>query len=247
MSVPTIPKRKKTTGNYFTEETQQWIEKYIKEDNEQIRNIIFTKYLHKPFKKIAEIYYNTLSVPYIQSSSTDAINDCITHMITNSIYRFKGDRGKAFSYLSITARNYYIQLNKSSYVRYKNRETMTTSYDESSDMLDYHADYDEYANEIRLLFVNFRLYLIDLVTHGEMVKSTRIHIQHIINYMDDYDFDDLTMSKFINTNLLKKYGISRLTYQKIKIILKKLWHDYKDEYYETNEFPVYKKSFLYAS
>lgn len=245
MNVPNIPKRKKTTGNYFTAETQEWIERYRESDDDSVRNHIYTKYLHKPFKKIAEIYYNTLSVPYIEGEKTDIINDCIAHMITNSIYRFKGGKGKAFSYLSISARNYYIQLNDRYYTQFKNRQSITSSYDESEDIYDESPDIDLHNEEIRLMFENFREYLIQFSKSANINKAMKRYIDILVDYMDSYDFDDLRINKYINTTVRKKYNVTENFMHRFKPFVTKLWDGYKKEYQATGMFPKYVSSGKY--
>lgn len=113
-----MPRKKNPNNNYFTKETDEAIVRFLQSTDDREREKIYRDWIHKPFSKIAEVMYNKLSLPYIADEPLDAQMDCVIFLFTK-LGMFKGDKGKAFSYFTIVARNYYILLNQSCYKQKK--------------------------------------------------------------------------------------------------------------------------------
>jgi hypothetical protein len=225
------------TGNYFNDITQQAVIDYINAESEYVKNKIFREHLLFPFTKIAEVYYNTLNVPYIEGNPKDIINDCVTHLITKSVLTFNGDKGKAYSYMSVSAKNYFIVKNDRAYTKVK-KDRKLSSFDEGQELIDESIYDDEYNDEMRKLFYKFKEYLIDVTNDSGNTSTALKEMKHIIDYMETFEDEDTQMSKFINSKIRDKYSMSTLKYARLKQIMFKLWSDYK-EYYLTNG--VYKE------
>jgi hypothetical protein len=111
--------RKKKINNYWTDETEKAVADYQLAEGDRERNRIFNNHLHVPFKKISEIYCNSIDTGYTGEDKEDLINDCLTHLITSSIRTFKPSAGKAYSYFSVSAKYWVMQKNMKGYTDFK--------------------------------------------------------------------------------------------------------------------------------
>jgi hypothetical protein len=227
------------TGNYFNEITQQAVIDYINEESEYVRNKIFREHLLFPFSKIAEVYYNSLNIPYLEGNPKDIINDCVTHLITKSVRTFNDDKGKAYSYISVSAKNYFIVQNDKAYVRYKKAKQLST-FEDGQELIDEYQYDAEYDDEIRKLFYKFKEYLTELHNDcGNKFKKLD-RIKYIVDYMDSFDDDDTKINKYINGKIKDKYSISTTEYAALKQIMFNLWNDYKKYYLKYGVYKEYK-------
>lgn len=103
---------------YFTQETEDYIVKYNKEKDPEIRNQIYNEHLKKALDKLAENIINTFSFSYIPDAYEDIKAEVISHMLLN-IDKYKQELGRAFSYFSIMSKNYLIISNNQYYSELK--------------------------------------------------------------------------------------------------------------------------------
>lgn len=120
---------------YFTPETEDYIVKYNKERNPEVRNKIYNEHLKKPLDKLAENIINTFSFSYIPDAYEDIKSEVISHMLLN-IDKYKQELGRAFSYFSIMAKNYLIISNNQYYSELK------TNYSIESDASSAYFEFD---------------------------------------------------------------------------------------------------------
>jgi hypothetical protein len=106
-------------NNYFTEETDKAVIAYQNTEDERERNRIFNKHLYVPLKKICEVYANSIDHNYVDESLEDRINDCLSHLVTSAIFKFNPAEGKAYSYFSVSAKFYFMQLNMKGFAKLK--------------------------------------------------------------------------------------------------------------------------------
>jgi ribosomal protein S17E len=234
---------------YFTEETQQAIIDYRNSDTQLFRDKLFQTHIYFPFLKIAEVWYNKLNIPYIKEESIDAQYDCVSWMI-EQLNKFNQDKGKAFSYFSIVARNYYIQLNMKEYN--KVRKYNFNSIDDNFDIVD--TSYGR-KEEVLLHEELFSKFVEWLDTHYVDIFRTKREQQigsEIILKLKEID----TLEDFNRNNLLQdiadsihtKYktrGSVRGYVTKVLNVLVSYYSDFKDEYitnekiieYQSNRIP----------
>lgn len=110
--------RKKKNKIYFSQETEDGIIQYNKSTDSIERNRIYNDWIKYSFEKLAENMVNTFSFPYIEMSKPD-LQAQVVSMLIEKIYMYQQDQGKAFSYFSVTAKNYLIGLNNEAYKNYK--------------------------------------------------------------------------------------------------------------------------------
>jgi hypothetical protein len=119
---------------YFTKETENAIVKYNNSLDEFEREYIFRNYIHQPLDKLVENIINRFKFPYMDGSFEDIKSEVISFLVLN-MNKYTADKGKAFSYFSVIAKNYLILHNNNSYKQEKrniNLEDITEGLDISS-------------------------------------------------------------------------------------------------------------------
>jgi hypothetical protein len=99
---------------YFTEETEKAIIEYNKTDDNFEREIIFRERIHPSIDKLAENVINRFKFPYIDGTFDDIKAQVVSFLVLN-LHKFTEDKGKAFSYFSVIAKNYLILHNNNAY------------------------------------------------------------------------------------------------------------------------------------
>jgi hypothetical protein len=118
---PIVPKviepKKLTEKQYFTQDTENAIIQFNKEENMDIRNKIYNDHIKYPFEKLVENVFNTFKFSYFDVGTIDVQKETLSHLVAN-INKFQEGKGKAFSYFSIIAKHYLIFNNNSNYKRF---------------------------------------------------------------------------------------------------------------------------------
>jgi len=113
-----MPKKKSLENNqdkiYFTEATEQAIIRYNESIDMDEREMIYRNEIAKPLDKLAENIINRFKFPYINQTFEDTKRQVVSFLVIN-LYKYKQDKGKAFSYFSIIAKNYLILHNNNGY------------------------------------------------------------------------------------------------------------------------------------
>jgi hypothetical protein len=99
---------------YFTEDTENSIIKFNESSDLEYREIIFRKEIAKPLDKLAENIINRFKFPYLNNNFEDTKKQVVSFLVTN-LSKYSKDKGKAFSYFSVIAKNYLIFHNNSGY------------------------------------------------------------------------------------------------------------------------------------
>jgi hypothetical protein len=108
-----MPRKKNPANNYFHEGIESAIHQYNIAETESEKNKLFT-IIYPALFKIAEVYYNKIKPEYIDGEPLDIQYDCVGYL-SERLYRIKEGKGKAFSYMTICAKNYYIFHNMRGY------------------------------------------------------------------------------------------------------------------------------------
>ena len=175
--------RKKTTGRYWTDDTELAVVEYITAQEDRERNRIFNHRLHAPLKKVAEIYCNSIDTGYTGEEVDDLINDCLTHLITSCMRTFNPESGKAYSYFSVSAKYWVMQKNMKGYRAAKSKRT-SDPLDTIDWMQDETIEQDAYANMFIERYYAFRdwftMHLPDIY-YSRMIKK---HMWWVLEFMD---------------------------------------------------------------
>jgi hypothetical protein len=108
-----LPKTKKSKM-YFNDDTEQAIIKYNLTDDEYERELIFKQKIYPALDKLAENIINRFKFPYIDESFEDTKAQVVSFLVLN-LHKFTENKGKAFSYFSVVAKNYLILHNNNAY------------------------------------------------------------------------------------------------------------------------------------
>lgn len=122
------PKKKAKSKIYFTQETEDAIVLYNKTTNSDVKNQIFNQYLNYPLSKLVENVIHTYKF-YNTGIAYSSLFDHILEYLIEKLYKINTDRGKAFSYLTVTARNYGILLSKNNLEKSKREFEQTDCYE----------------------------------------------------------------------------------------------------------------------
>ena len=136
--------RKKAKANYFTSETEEYINKYNESDNQQYRNGIFTDHIYYPFYKLAENIIHTFKFYYTDVDRIEDLkHEVVSMLLEEKIDKFDKNNGaKAYSYFGTIVKRWLINYNNKNYKKLKKIGTfneMEDGYD-----TDYRVD-DENA------------------------------------------------------------------------------------------------------
>jgi hypothetical protein len=108
-----MPRKKNPNNNYFHEGVEEAIQLYNIAETEREKNTLFA-IIYPALFKIAEVYYNKIKPIYMEGEPIDIQYDCVGYL-TERLYRIQRGKGKAFSYMTICAKNYYIFHNDRGY------------------------------------------------------------------------------------------------------------------------------------
>lgn len=126
-------KRKRRSKNpsrmYFTQDTEDAIIVYNKEENDAIRERIFNERIHFPFHKLVENIFNTFKFSYFETGPLDVQKECLSHLVMN-MHKYQKRKGRAFAYFSIIAKHYLILLNNTNYKRFNQNMEISEEKDE---------------------------------------------------------------------------------------------------------------------
>ena len=238
--------RPRKSKQYFTLETEEAINAYNKSTDSFERDKIFTQHIYKPFYKIAENVYNKYKICYM-GDSRDAMMDAVVFMFER-LGLFKGERGRAFSYFTIIARNYYFQHSSANYKDLK-KELHIDGWGEELDLEEDNSNLEHHE-----LTGDFTSKIIPyLKEHMEDIMTSELNtmIGHLsLEYF--YDIDSITNfnRKFFQKDIAEKLGLdTKYTDARWKKIITDA-HNRLDIYYfnakkyylETGEMPKFKKS-----
>ena len=102
-------KRAKKSKIYFTKDTENAIVKYNETEDAFERELIFRNDLEKPFNKMCESIVNRWPFDYLKESDAivDIKNQVLSYLVSN-LGKYSQEKGKAFSYFSVIAKNWLI-------------------------------------------------------------------------------------------------------------------------------------------
>ena len=106
-------RKKNPNNNYFHEGVEEAIHLYNKSESELERNRLFL-IIYPALAKISEVMYNKVKPTYMDGEMDEIMMDC-TCYLSERLFRVKDGKGKAFSYMTVCARNYYIFHNTRGY------------------------------------------------------------------------------------------------------------------------------------
>lgn len=143
--------RKRKNKVYFTMETEQAIVDFNSTDDPIEKDKIYREKIEKPMNKLVENVINRFKFPYFHES-TDVIQQEVMSFIISIMHKFKNERGKAFSYFSVVAKNYLILENRAKYEHQKSHKVIDLTEGSTFDII----DEDEIAKETQTEYSEFK-------------------------------------------------------------------------------------------
>ena len=180
----------KKKNYYFTQETEDAIILYNKEENPAIRNVIYNKHIDYPFDKLAENIIHTFKFYYFDVSPNEVKHEVVSFLVMN-MHKFKEGKGKAFSYFSVVAKNYLILNNNANYKKYKTHHDLIVLDSKKNAKK---AVAEREANEDNKLFVEL------------LVKYWEKHIFKVFSKPREIAVADAIVELFRRSNTIENFN-----------------------------------------
>lgn len=188
---PKKVRKKNPSRMYFTQDTEDAIEKYNCETKAEHREEIFKTKIHYPLEKLVENVFNTFKFSYFETGPLDVQKECLTHLVSN-MHKYKQVRGKAFSYFSIIAKHYFILLNNTNYKKFNQNVEISEDKDEHTVQLQ-HVDKHHAAQEMN-----------DFIKI--LVKFWENNVNKIFSKQRDLDIANAVIELFRNSDRIDAYN-----------------------------------------
>lgn len=113
--------RKPSKKQYFTQETQDYLQVYLDSQTQREKDVIFEKYLYYPFYKLAENLIHTFKFYYTEVDNLEDLKHEVIIVLLEKLQQgyYNPSKGKAFSYFSIIGKNWLILYNNANYKKKK--------------------------------------------------------------------------------------------------------------------------------
>jgi hypothetical protein len=194
-----MPRKKSPSNQYFNESVEQAIQLYNISQTQLERDRHF-RIIYPAIYKIAEVYYNKIKPTYMEGEMDEIIMDC-TCYLSERLFRIKEGKGKAFSYLTVCARNYYIFHNQRGYTGVKKvlkLDHLNENWDIADDSPE-RADEIEHTSGLLSAFADYLESNDDGITTAAARKFKPV-LNQIIKLMRDVDsIEDFNRRELMNS------------------------------------------------
>ena len=116
--------RKRKNKMYFTPITEKAIVAYNGEVIQPKRDRIYNEHMHYALWKLSQNIINRFKFPYMYGSTEDKQYEVIGFLL-QKLDKYTEEKGRAFSYFSIVAKNYCIQTNNKAYAKLISRNDVS--------------------------------------------------------------------------------------------------------------------------
>ena len=130
---PTTMPRKRSKANYFTTETEEFINRYNESTDIDYRNKIFTEHIYYPFYKLAENIIHTFKFYYTDVDKIEDLkHEIVSMLLEEKIMKFDKNNGaKAYSYFGTIVKRWLINYNNKNYKKLKKVGSFTEAEDDT--------------------------------------------------------------------------------------------------------------------
>ena len=201
-----MPRKKSPNNNYFNEDVENAIHTYNVCTDERERNRIFS-IIYPALAKVAQVWRNKIKPTYVELPPDELEMDCICFML-GKLSMIKAGKGRAFSYLTVTARNYYIQANMVAY-RKKLKGYSLDSLPDTFDIEDVVSDRVEKMEWNAKLLNSFIEYIEDNFDDMFTTKVQKKFANSLIPKIKEFQFADEINRKDILNHISDESGIKR--------------------------------------
>lgn len=241
--------RKKSANslsNYFDESVENAIQLYNESKSQDEKDRLF-RIIYPALSKIAEVFYNKVKPTYVFGEPWEIQMDCISYL-TERLDKIKIGKGKGFSYMTVCARNYYIQQNMFAYAKV-GKVINSSELPETFDMVDIVTDrLDEMEVSANLLNA-FADYLQENIEHfsSTATRKGKPVLQAVIDLIRNIDNIDNFNRRDIMNNLTEIDGL-KIDRHYITVMFNRITTHYeifKREWLKTGKsIPFWNKSSL---
>ena len=125
--------RKRSKANYFTAETEDYINKYNESTDIKYRQKVFTEHIYFPFYKLAENIIHTFKFYYTDVDKIEDLkHEIVSMLFEEKIMKFDKNNGaKAYSYFGTIVKRWLINYNNKNYKKLKKIGSFTEMEDDS--------------------------------------------------------------------------------------------------------------------
>jgi hypothetical protein len=191
-----MPRKKNPANNYFHEGVEEAIQLYNKSESELERNRLFS-IIYPALAKISEVYYNKIKPIYMEGDPLEIQMDCISYL-TERLFRIKEGKGKAFSYFTICAKNYYIFWNTKGYKEVQ-RTLKLDVLNDNWDVADDSSKRIEEMDDSAKLLSAFVDYMDEHKEKFVHTKKGNVVVQAVIDFLRDVDsIEDFNRRNIMN-------------------------------------------------
>ena len=194
-----MPRKKSPSNQYFNESVEQAIQLYNASQTQLERDRHF-RIIYPAIYKIAEVYYNKIKPVYMEGEALEIMMDC-TCYLSERLFRIKEGKGKAFSYMTVCARNYYIFHNQRGYTGTKKTlklDNLNENWDIADDSPERAAEI-EHTTGLLLAFADYLESNDDGITTAAARKFKPV-LKEIIKLMRDVDsIEDFNRRELMNS------------------------------------------------
>ena len=233
-----MPRPKNPNNQYFSNDVEEAIRNYNISDNERERNRLFT-IIYPALAKVAQVWRNKIKPVYVELPSDELEMDCVTFML-EKLPMITPGKGKAFSYLSVTARNYYIQLNMRAYKK-KLKGYSLDSLPDTFDIEDVISDRVEQMEWNATLLNSFIEYIEENFNNIFLTKSQKRFAEPFFKKMKGYEFADEINRRDILNELSADLNIERGLITKHTNRIASLYSRFKISFEATGKIPKFKE------
>jgi hypothetical protein len=231
-----MPRKKNpnSASNYFNESVEEAIQLYNVAETQLEKDRLF-RIIYPAIYKIAEVMYNKVKPTYMDGEMLDIMMDC-TAYLTERMYRIKEGKGKAFSYFTVCARNYYIFHNSRAYTGTK--KTLKLDYlNENWDIADDTSKRTEEMEDSAKLFHAFVDYIDDNKDKFVNTKKGNVVVSALVDFLRDVDsIEDFNRRNIMNDlTEINGYKVDRHYITKVFNRLQMHFNVFSREWFKTGK------------
>lgn len=117
-------RKKKTTRQYFTLETENAIVQYLQSDVLSERNRLFNEHINYSIHKLAENIIHTFKFYYTELDNVEDLKHEVVVFLLEKFHRYDQNQGRAYSFFGTIAKRYLIVYNENNYKKLKIRSPL---------------------------------------------------------------------------------------------------------------------------
>jgi hypothetical protein len=233
-----MPRKKNPNNQYFNEDVENAIHTYVVCTDERERNRIFS-IIYPALAKIAQVWRNKIKPTYIELPPDELEMDCICFML-EKLPMINAGKGRAFSYLTVTARNYYIQHNMIAY-RKKLKGYSLDSLPDTFDIEDVVSDRVEKMEWNAKLLSSFIEYIEGNFDNIFTTKVQKKFAEPFFNKIKGFQFADEINRKDMLNELSVDLNMERGIVTKHVNRIASLYSAFKKYFETTGKIPKFKE------